>query len=133
MKNWKLISGVFLVFILGILVGLLPGFYFSHRFPPPLPPRHMDSKSRGSFMLERLSRDLDLTEDQKTRIGKVIMDMEEKLDQHFRSVQPEVKAILDDGFSKIETELDPLQKKKFYELKKRMEKYRKHGPPPPPR
>jgi len=33
MSNWKLFVGVALVFIFGVLFGLLPGFYFTHRFP----------------------------------------------------------------------------------------------------
>jgi len=131
MENWKLAAGVLLVFVLGLLAGLLPGFYFTHRFPPPPPPPPMDHKDRDAAMLERLSRDLDLTDAQKARVGSILGDTGEKLDHYLRQTQIEARKILDDGFSEIEKELTEAQKKKLRDLRERMEKNRRHGPPFP--
>ena len=129
MKNWKPFVGVALVFTLGVLVGLVPGFYFMHHFPPPLPPPAMDRAHRDTFMLERLSKDLALTEEQKSKVAPIMKQMDERLDRHLRTVQPEVQKIFDESFAQIRAELDDAQKKRFDAFRDRME-HRK-GPWPP--
>ena len=129
MNSWKPFVGVALVFIFGVLVGLLPGFYFTHRFPPPPPPPEMDRANRDAIMLERLSKDLSLTEEQKTRVGPIVKQMGERLDQHLRTVQAEVQKIFDESAVQIEKELNDAQKKRFSDIRERMEHHR--GPKPP--
>jgi len=131
MTKWKLAAGVALVFILGVLAGLLPGFYLVHRFPPPPPPPHMDHRDRDAAMVERLSRDLDLSEAQKLRVGEILKQTSERLDAHLREMQPEIRKIFDDGFSEMEKELTDAQKKKLHELRERMERHGRPGPPFP--
>jgi len=130
MRKWKLAAGVALVFFLGVLVGLLPGFYFTHRFPPP-PPPHMDHGDRDAAMLDRLSRDLSLTDAQKDRVGEILKKTSEKLEGRLRQMQPEIRKIFDDGFSEIEKELTDGQKSKLHELRERMERHGRPGPPFP--
>jgi hypothetical protein len=91
----------------------------------------MDQRNRNGVMLERLSRDLDLTEGQRIRIGKIVKQMGERLDQHFLRVQSEVRTIFDEGFSQIEGELDNPQKEKLHALRERMERHRRPGGPFP--
>jgi hypothetical protein len=129
MSTWKPVVGVVLVFVLGILVGLLPGFYFMHRFPPPPPPPAMDRAHRDAIMTERLSKDLALTEGQKTKVAPIVKQMNERLDQHLRTVQPEVQKIFDESFAQIEKELNDAQRKRFAALRDRMEHHK--GPRPP--
>jgi hypothetical protein len=131
MKTWKLVLGVTLVFILGVLVGLLPSFYCRHNFPPFPPPPPMDHKERGAYMLERLSRDLDLTQDQRNRVKGILVQLGERLEKQFRETEPEVKKIFDESFSQVENLLDENQMKKFHALKERMERQRKERGPLP--
>ncbi len=129
MRKWKLAAGVALVFFLGVLVGLLPGFYLTHRFPPP--PPHMDHGDRDAAMLDRLSRDLNLTDAQKVRVGEILKQTSEKLDARLRQMQPEIRKIFDDGFSEMEKELTDAQKHTLHDLRERMERHGRPGPPFP--
>jgi hypothetical protein len=131
MRKWKLAAGVALVFFLGVLVGLLPGFYLIHRFPPPPPPPHMDHGDRDAAMLDRLSKDLSLTDAQKVRVGEILKQMSAKLDARLLQMQPEIRKIFDDGFSEIEKELTDAQKNTLHELRERMETHGRPGPPFP--
>ena len=64
MTRWKLITGIALVFILGALAGSIgTGFYFKHRYPP----RITDPEARKAFILEKFSKELNLTRDQKLK------------------------------------------------------------------
>ena len=80
MTRWKLITGLALVFILGALAGSIgTGFYFKHRYPP----RITDPEARKAFILEKFSKELNLTQDQKIKIGEIIQQMEEKRHEYF--------------------------------------------------
>jgi len=131
MRKWKLAAGVALVFFLGVLVGLLPGFYLIHRCPPPPPPPHMDHGDRDAAMLDRLSKDLSLTDAQKVRVGEILKQTSAKLDARLLQMQPEIRKIFDDGFSEIEKELTDAQKNTLHELRERMETHGRPGPPFP--
>lgn len=131
MGSWKALVGVGLVFILGFLVGLVPGFYFTHRFPPPPPPPSMDRAHRDSIMLERLSNDLSLTEEQKARVKPIVNHMNERLGQQFMDAQPKIQAIFNETFAQIEKELDDAQKTRFRALRERMERHKGRRPPFP--
>lgn len=127
MGTWKAFVGVGLVFVLGVLVGLIPGFYFTHRFPPPPPPPSMDRDHRDTAMLERLSKDLSLKEEQKVRVKPIINQMNEKLDRQLMETQPKIHEIFDEGFSRIEKELDDSQRTRFRTLRERMDRHRGPG------
>ena len=135
MKTWKLIAGVLIIFILGALFGMLPGFYFRHQFPPPppIPPRFADHEGRD-FLLEMLTRDLALNENQAADVKKITTEMKKKLDAYFLRTMEELEKSRKEGFAEIEKVLDDNQKKKLHEMVKMMEK---HMPspgkmPPPP-
>lgn len=130
MSNWKPFVGVTLVFVLGILVGLIPGFYFTHRFPPPPPPPSMDRGHRDEMMVERLSRELALTDEQKDRVRPIVKQTNERLDQQLRVTHVKVQEIFDESFSQIEKNLSDAQKKRFEALRERVERH--NGPPPFP-
>jgi hypothetical protein len=135
MKTWKLVAGVLIIFILGTLFGLLPGFLFRNRFPlpPPMLPPPMDREGRD-FFLEALTRDLVLNENQKIRVKEITAEMKKKLGAHFLQMQPEIKSIFDGGFAEIEKVLDDNQKKKLHKMREMIERQRPFGgaPMPPP-
>ncbi len=130
MKKWKLVAGLALVFILGLLVGSFgAGLYMKHHF---IHPRKNPSEMRA-FLLKRFSQKLDLTEEQKNEFKAIIDQVGERLEEHFRKTHSEIGKIIEPGFSQMKKILSPDQQKKFDEV---IEKFKRHrdsknrfGPP----
>ena len=120
-NKWKLIAGLLLVLFLGIVTGAIgTGVYVKYR----LAPFQKGSKTKEAFILERLSKELNLTSNQKTKIGPIVKQMIEKRRAHYKKNRPEVKAIMDQGFSQIKEELNEDQKKKLEAMREKFEKRR---------
>jgi len=133
MKKWKLVIGLALVFAFGLLVGSFgTGVYFKHHF---IHPRKNPSAMRA-FLLKKFSQKLDLTEVQKNAFKRLIDQMGDKLEDHFRKSHSEIGNIIDQGSSQMKKMLSHAQQKKFDELIERFEKHRnsrpRFGPPNPP-
>ena len=132
MKKWKLVTGVAIVFAVGILVGSLgAGFYHKYRFD------HIrkNPSEKKAFILKKLSKKLNLTEIQKNEFKNIIDQIEDRKQEHFRKSHSEFLKIMDQELSLMKQVLDPEQQKKLDEF---VEKLRKHiksrglaGPPPP--
>ena len=122
MKRWKLISGLLLVFVLGVLAGSFgTRVYLKDRF------EHLrkDPKARQAFIMRKLSKELELTQDQKIKVEKIVEQMGEKRREFFLKNRPEIKKIMDEGFAQIKKELNNEQQKKLDELREEFEKRRK--------
>ena len=120
--RWKLISGLLLVFVLGILVGSLgTGFYLKHRLAPFI----KEPRARKTFIMKRLSKELNLTSDQKAKIDPIVEQMIEKRREYYLKNRPEIKTIMDQGFIKIKAELSEDQKEKLDELRENFKKKRR--------
>ena len=118
MTRWKLITGLALVFIFGALAGSIgTGFYFKHKYPP----RITNPEARKAFILEKLSRELNLTPDQKNKIGEIIQQTEGKRHEFFVKHRLEVEQ----SMVQIRGELDADQQKKFDALREDFEKRRR--------
>ena len=75
------------------------------------------------MILNRFSRDLNLTEDQRVQVGQIMAQTRKKLDEHFvRRVQPELQKLMNEEVAQIEKVLDDSQKRKFRVLKERMDR-----------
>ena len=114
MKKWKLIAGVALVFVLGLLVGSLgTRFYhkdWSERF-------FQEPSARKSLILKKLTKDLGLTEAQQKEFRGIVEETDKKLEAFGLERRSAVKAILDESFSRMNEKLDPEQQKKLAELR----------------
>ena len=122
MKRWKLISGLLLVFVLGVLAGSFgTRIYLKDRF------EHLrkDPKARQAFIMRKLSKELELTPDQKIKVEKIVEQMGEKRREFFLKNRPEIKKIMDEGFAQIRKELNSDQQKKLDVLREEFEKRRK--------
>jgi hypothetical protein len=122
MKRWKLVSGLLLVFVLGILAGAFgTRIYLKGRFA------HLrkDPKARQVFIMRKLSKELELTQDQKIKVEKIVEQMGEKRREFYLTNRPEIKRIMDEGFLQIKKELSNDQQKKLDELREKFEKRRK--------
>lgn len=117
MNKWKLISGIALLIILGILVGSIgTWFYLEHPYP-----RTGDHSARKAFFMERLSKELNLTEDQKMRIGRLVEQMEEKRREYSLQKRAEIEKLID----QMKKELNIDQQKKLDALEEKFEKRQK--------
>ena len=122
MKRWKLISGLLLVFVLGVLAGSFgTRIYLKDRF------EHLrkDPKARQAFIMRKLSKELELTPDQKIKVEKIVEQMGAKRREFFLKNRPEIKRIMDEGFAQIKKELNNDQQKKLDVLREKFEKRRK--------
>ena len=122
MKRWKLVSGLLLVFVLGILAGAFgTRIYLKDRFA------HLrkDPKARQAFIMGKLSKELELTPDQKIKVEKIVEQVGAKRRELFLKNRPEIKKIMDEGFAQIKKELNNDQQKKLDVLREEFEKRRK--------
>jgi len=122
MKRWKLVSGLLLVFVLGILAGAFgTRIYLKDRFA------HLrkDPKARQAFIMGKLSKELELTQDQKIKVEKIVEQVGAKRREFFLKNRPEIKKIMDEGFLQIKKELNNDQQKKLDVLRAEFEKRRK--------
>ena len=118
MKSVKMIAGVLLVFVLGVLAGISGAqFYLKDRIGPP-----PDLRAKKAFFLKRLARELDLTVAQKAAVGQLIEQhaarVEPVLQDHFR----EMETLMDEGIGAIKNELTPEQQRKLDALRERFER-----------
>jgi hypothetical protein len=121
MKRWKLWIGLSLVFILGGVIGSLGTGYVlkerEHRF-------FRNPAGRTGFIVERLTRKLDLTETQKAEIEKIVQKMQEKSRPRFMSHHEEMRSILNEGLAEIRKRLTPRQQEKMDQLHQEFERKR---------
>ncbi len=118
MTRWKLIIGFVLVFILGALAGSIgTGFYLKHRYPP----RITNPEARKAFILEKFSKELNLKQDQKIKIGEIIQQMEEKRREYFLKNRSEIATLMD----QMRKELNDDQQKKYDALREKFERGKK--------
>jgi len=121
MIRLKLWAGLILVFILGAIAGSLgTGFYYKDRMERFTRYGH---PARSHLLLERLSEELNLTEEQRQEIGTIVDQFHEKLSQIKRSVRPDIRKLRDDTFVAIREKLRDDQKEKFDQLRKRLERW----------
>ncbi len=118
MKKWKLVAGIALVFVLGLLVGSV-GTRFYHR---DWPGRSFEEPSaRKALILKRLTKDLGLTESQQKEFRAIVEETDKKLEAFAQERRSAVNAILDDSFSRMKEKLDPEQQNKLDELRAKHE------------
>jgi len=122
MNKFKLAAGVILIFLVGALAGSLgTGQYIRHGtkdFGREIP----SPNRRKTLFMKKVSSELDLTESQRTEIGKIVEESDAKVMAIRRQYLPEIKKIWDHGFELISGKLKPGQQKKFDALKRKIER-----------
>lgn len=112
-----------LTFVAGFAVGmftdhLLLLWHRGRRVPP----------FATHIMAQRLDRHLDLTDDQRARVEKILEQRHERINSLWAGVRPKVRAEVEQANAEIERVLTPEQREKFGKMRMHM---RPHGPPPP--
>lgn len=123
MKRWKLVSGVLLVFILGVLMGSLgTGFYhqyLSDRF-------RKDPAQRNAVILKKFSERLHLTGDQQTAFKAIIDQMDQQRRIQIQESRSEFRNLRDESYAQMKKVLNPDQQNAFDDLIKEIRARRKY-------
>lgn len=131
MPKWNIIAGLVMVFVLGVLSGALgTGMVLKrhHLFFSDRP------EGRKEFIMERLTRRLELSEAQQARIGAIVDRVQAETFERIREGRRIVREQLEKGFAEIRKELTPEQQRRLDEMKADLERRRKergkrlHGP-----
>ena len=119
MNKLKLIIGVILVLLVGALAGSLgTGLYQKHRVERSAsgdPSPHI-----RKAVMKRLSNELDLTEEQRIEIGKIVKESQVKIYAIRRKYLPEIREVSNQSFALIQERLKPDQKEKLEKLHKKL-------------
>jgi hypothetical protein len=114
MKKWRLAGGVILVFTLGVLAGSAgTQVYYRHwveRF-------WKDPAARKTALLQKLTKELRLSEAQQKGFIPVIEEADGKLETLRQSRRADIKKVLDEGFARMREKLDPGQQQTLEELR----------------
>ncbi len=110
---------VVVAFIAGILVGVAGDHLYLIR-SGRLFPRHA-ARFAADRMADKLSRELQLSPQQKTQVQQIIERHRAKIDAAMSTVRPQMRQELDATNKEIETILTADQKTKFTELRMRIE------------
>jgi Spy/CpxP family protein refolding chaperone len=110
--KWKLWSGVVAVFIVGAIVGglsataLIRG-HFIHVMRSG-PPREVHKP-----IAERLTVDLSLTPEQRTRVERIVQDFEPRFSEFEQRTRAEIRGIMNEMEGRIREILTPEQQAKY--------------------
>ena len=115
MKKWKQIVGVALLIILGGLGGsIVTKAYFMRWYLVT----RSSPQARTDFVMERISKNLNLTQDQEAKVQEIIRQVEEEFQGKKRQ---DIERMMDE----IKKVLDSDQQKKLEALRKKSEKRKK--------
>jgi hypothetical protein len=149
-NSLKIILASLVIFGAGAIAGVLVGSHhpFRHRHelvvnPPDVrehgdrhdvPPPPLVGNRLNKDFLQRLDDKLQLTPDQKDKIGKIIADGQERNHQIWTNVAPQLRAEIQDVHKQIREQLTPEQREQFDDLLKRPRKNNSstNAPPVPP-
>jgi GTPase SAR1 family protein len=125
-KTWVIFL---LVFILGGLAGSLGMQWYIHEKVADFFRR--GEKARVETLLERMSRELSLTDVQQVEIKRIFQESHARIHEIKTQTNPRIRAIIEESFLRIREKLDDNQKKKLDDFHERLKKKRGRLPPPP--
>ncbi len=137
MAKWKIWVALLVLFVSGVLIGSVgTRMYVRHQLSSIF---SRERPAIRNLFVRRLTRELDLTREQRQEIEEIASRAAEKFYDLHSQHRAEVEAILDQSASEMKKHLSPAQQEQYDELRKRMKarhKKRWHGPPrrghPPP-
>lgn len=99
MKNIKAISGVLLIFVLGVASGVLGTHIFYKSRIEAL--TCGESKGREDHILRRLGRDLNLDDQQLDRVKTILHETRAEMKVVRKQYRPQIEAVLEKGHDRI--------------------------------
>ncbi len=127
MKHLKLVTGVFLIFFLGALVGAFGARFYVKKKIENLRKLPVGRTHR---VMEKLGKRLDLSPEQKQRIEVIVKEMQIEGRSRFLAHRKEMRELFKEGIDQIKKELNATQQKKLDKLIERFEKRRRRIRPP---
>jgi hypothetical protein len=124
MNRTRLTVGIVLIFVLGCLTGGLAVQLFQRHEVGDAHRRPRSPEARVDFIMQRLERDLDLTVAQSAEIRPIVAANEKAISEIKERIAPQIRAILDRGFSSIRAMVTPDQQRKLDEIRERMKRFR---------
>ena len=137
MGKWKIWAGLFVLFLSGVLIGSVgTRMYVSHKISGVLA---RDRPVIRDLFMRRLTRQLDLTTEQREEIERIAARVAEEFHTLHGEHRREAEAILDQAVSDMKEHLSLRQQERFDELREKWKARRwrrwRHPPPrghPPP-
>jgi hypothetical protein len=123
MKSWRLFGGIALIFVLGAVAGSAATFYY-HEYRTTR--SFQDPAARKARIMKRLTRDLNLTQEQQRQFGTLVDDFVREREALDQRIGTEIRKSLDADYLRMKEKLDPEQQKKLEELRAKHEARIKH-------
>ena len=119
MKSWQVWAGILVIFLSGIVIGIVgSAAFFKHEIlvhvqegPPAM----------RRFVVNVLTRELDLNEEQTEKITPIITDAQKEMLKIRASVQPQVKDLIGKTIEQLDPVLTPEQQTKLHQMNQLLE------------
>jgi hypothetical protein len=108
MKTWKVILATALIFLTGTVTGVQVG--------KRLHPRQAPFVSQRLEVLRRMEGQLDLSRQQRDRIGEILREGQERMAAHWEQIRPKVQNEFRQVRDSVRAELNAEQRRRFDEL-----------------
>jgi protein CpxP len=123
-NKWKVRGAATIIFLLGFTAGALALNAYRSWLRPP----------QRENRFERMVKDLQLNEEQKTQVQQILDDTREKLSALRKESEPRVKEIRSQADERMQKVLTPDQWQRFQKMRdERGQRRRGRGDGPPPR
>jgi hypothetical protein len=125
-KRWKLVLGLSVLFLSGVLVGSMgTAVYFKQTFGHGFPKEHSQVRK---LIMKKLVRELDLTETQRTPIEDIVNQVQTDLWKFRKQHQQEVETIILQGIAQMKPYLSEVQQEKLNSLFERLKAHWERSP-----
>lgn len=137
MAKWKIWAGLLVLFVSGVLIGSVgTRIYVRHKISGIVA---RERPVIRDLFLRRLTRELDLTKEQRLEVEGIANRTAEKFHELQKQHRGEVEGILDQAVSDMKEQLSPEQQERLDSIREEMKarQRRMHGrhrpdfPPPP--
>ena len=124
--RWRGIALLLGSFVAGVAVGSIASRWLGPRF------WGHEGRPTPAHAVDMLSRRLQLRPSQRDSVRAIFERRRPGLDSVWREMSPRIDSLEHAVSRDIEAQLDPDQRNKFVELRKRFDERRRRGPPMPP-
>ena len=117
MAKWKIWVALLVLFVSGVLIGSVSTrMYVRHKLSGIF---SRERPAVRNLFVRRLTRELDLTREQRQEIGQIATRAAEKFHELHSEHRSQAEALFDQSASEMKKLLSPAQQEQFEELRKR--------------
>ncbi|MFI5176753.1 MAG: hypothetical protein ACHQKY_17975 [Terriglobia bacterium] len=121
----KIVGLLVLIFLLGAITGSLGYRLLEEKGALASSTRPAPGTSRRGEVVEKFTRELNLTAEQTQRLNSIFAENEQRFSELHKSFKPQADAIRQEGRTKIRAMLTDEQKVKFEDILKQMDEERR--------